>query len=118
MRTENRHFAGDASLTARDQYVREVRWMERLTREEEECWVQRLVRARAERDKPHPNQWVLSLAYHARESLMECYQALVLSIARRYVARCRSLDLLDLVQEANIGLLRLLDEGEFHCGKQ
>ncbi|HZO75305.1 MAG TPA: sigma factor-like helix-turn-helix DNA-binding protein [Ktedonobacteraceae bacterium] len=107
-----------ASLMAQDQYLREVRWFEKLTRQEEEVLVQRIVRAKAERKKEKPDQWVLSLAKHARSELVENYQGLVSSLARRYVRWCQSMDFLDLVQEGNVALVRAIDEAEFTTGKQ
>jgi len=45
----------------------------------------------------------------ARERLVEAYQPFVLSIAKRYVRSGTSVDLLDLVQEGNLGLLQAVE---------
>lgn len=45
-----------------------------------------------------------------RERLVTLYQPMVLGLAKRYQARCTSLDLLDLVQEGNLGLVLALNK--------
>jgi RNA polymerase primary sigma factor len=82
----------DVPLGAFEQYRREIKWIAPLSEEEE----QQLL-------------WQVQCndqAQQARERLVEGYQSLVLDIARRYERYCRELDLLDLVQEGNIGLLQ------------
>lgn len=46
----------------------------------------------------------------ARTSLMTAYQPMILSLAQKYAGRCEALELLDLVQEGNIGLLIALNK--------
>ncbi len=99
----------DVSLSARDQYFRALDWREVLSNEEREKLLQRLVRGNVERRQPCPNQWLLSLARHARERLVEAYQPLVVGLARRRVFLFKSLELLDVIQEGNIGLLHAFD---------
>jgi len=99
----------DVSLLAKDQYFRELSWSESMSREEEDKLLRRVLRGNAERLHPCPNQWVLSLAKHARECLVEVYQPLVVSLARRYRFQIQSMELLDVIQEGNIGLLVALD---------
>src|SRR6266516_5142017 len=99
------------SLLAHDQYVRELAWMEELTEEEELQCLQRVRRGRLERGQPVPNQWVLSLAKHARDRLIEGYQPMVFRLAQRVRRRLQSsIESLDLVNEGNICLMRVLDE--------
>ncbi len=93
------------SLLAEDQYKRELAWMEPLTDEEELKLLGRIARAKREPD----NAWLAQLAKHARDRLVEAYQPLVISLARRYAGRLHALEFLDLVQEGNIGLLRAID---------
>jgi len=100
----------DVSLLAKDQYFRELAWAESMSREEEDKLLRRVCRGNAERLQPCPNQWVLSLAKHARERLVEVYQPLVVWVARRYHFLFKSMELLDVVQEGNIGLLHAFDE--------
>ena len=56
------------------------------------------------------------MSEEARERLVECYQSLVIGVAKRYVKHCRDMDLMDLVQEGNIGLLQAIDkfDGDKH----
>ena len=98
------------SLLAKDQYFRQVYWTEKLVVGEEAMLLRRVERGRWEREHPCPNQWVLSLAKQARDRLVEGYQPLVIHIARRYQARCRSMELLDLIQEGNVGLLKAVEQ--------
>src|SRR5215472_7175053 len=98
----------DVSLMALDQYMRAVRWTEPLAEEEEATLLRRVERGKQERLAPCPNQWVLSLARHARDRLVEGYQPLVIAVAKRCLWRFESMELLDLVQEGNIGLLRAI----------
>jgi RNA polymerase sigma factor (sigma-70 family) len=99
----------DVSLMAFDQYMRQVRRTEPLTEEEEALMVQRVEWGKQERSQPCPNQWVLNLARHARDRLVEVYQPLVIAIAKKYVWAFESMTLLDLVQEGNIGLMRAIE---------
>jgi RNA polymerase sigma factor (sigma-70 family) len=102
------------STLAIDQYRREVAWIETepLTVEEETRLLQRVQRGKVERSKPCPNPWVLSEAKHARDRLIEVYQPVVIKAAQRYARRAKSHELLDLVQEGNLGLMRALDRDD------
>src|SRR6266702_5238597 len=80
-----------ASLSALDQYTREVKWISPLT-DEEEAWLLQQIGC----DQAHVR-------------LIEGYQGLVLKLAKRYRQHCHELELLDLVQEGNLGLLRALE---------
>ncbi len=101
----------NASLMAEDMYRREVRQMGWLTDEDEAKWIVRLERGKLEQRKANPNQWYVSLARDARERLVERYQPMVMSFARRFAARSR-VEYLDLVQEANLGVLHAIDAHE------
>jgi RNA polymerase sigma factor (sigma-70 family) len=104
------------SLLARDQYEREVRYLrqEKDATSDEEMLklLRRVVRGNVERLRECPNQWVLSLAKHARDELVTLCQPMILGIAYKVARRVpgASLEVLDLVSEGNLGLLRLLDE--------
>ncbi len=100
----------DVSLLAQDQYFREIAWLQPLSYEEQDVLLRRVRRGNAERLQLCPNQWVLSLAKHARERLVEAYQPLVVSIARRRHFLLRTMELLDVIQEGNLGLLAALDD--------
>jgi len=100
----------NVSLLAKDQYFRELAWMEPLADEERNKLLQRVIRGNTERTQSCPNQCVLSLAHHARERLVEAYQPYIVGMARRRVSMFKSMELLDVVQEGNIGLLEALNE--------
>jgi len=88
-----------APLFAQDQYLSEVRHTTPLPADTETAF--------------------LSVCRHddaARERLVGAYQPLVLNVARRYLRRDGALDLMDLVQEGNIGLLNALDQYDSALG--
>ncbi len=101
----------DMSLSARDQYEREVSWIEAesLSPEEEKKYFDRLLHAR----RDPSNCWLQSLAKDARERLTEHYQPLIRRMVFRYDCSLRGVDFLDLVQEANIALLRAFETYDF-----
>ena len=90
----------DGSLFALDQYMREVMSTPPLTDEEEAELLRRI-------DLDKLGSSPCSSAARAR--LTQGYQPLVLHMARRYKRSRRELDVLDLVQEGNLGLLQALD---------
>ena len=104
----------DLSMLAHDQYFRYMRRIMRLSREDEQQYLARLARGKAEERQAHPNQWRLMLARHARESLVEGYQPMIVHHARTYHRFCRHLELLDLIQEGNAALLHALDHKDYH----
>src|SRR5205814_1335523 len=67
------HDDQDVSLMALDQYIRQVRWLEPLTQEEEAQLLARIERGKHEKRQAQPNAWRLSLAHAARERLVEGY---------------------------------------------
>src|SRR5579875_1618001 len=82
------------SLTAHDLYLREVRWIPQLTDEEEAGLLECLAGG--------------GDTQQASERLTEGYQPLVLALAKRLVRHCQQMELLDLVQEGNMGLLHAI----------
>jgi len=46
----------------------------------------------------------------AREKFIKCNLRLVVNVARKYAPRCSTLDLMDLVQEGNVGLARAVEK--------
>ncbi len=110
----------DVSLMAIDQYMRWVKHIPNLTDEEEAWLVGRVEQGKQERDKPFPDGAVLQAARDACNRLFEGFQRLVVYLANRVKARCRSLELLDLVQEGNLALLAVLEDmqtGKVRCGR-
>ena len=97
------------SLMAYDQYSRWVRWTPFVPKEEIASLVQGVLRGREEHSKWCPNQQVLTEAKQAREQIVIALQLLVIHLARRFASRFQSLELLDLIQEGNLGLLYAID---------
>ncbi len=81
-------------------YLREIGKIPLLTPEEERELAKRV----AEGDE------------QARQKMIEANLRLVVSIAKRYVNRSSNLNLLDLIQEGNIGLSRAVDKFNFKKG--
>ncbi len=106
----------DVSLMALDQYIRQVRWLEPLTQEEEAQLLARIERGKYERRQLQPNAWRLSLAQAARERLVEGYLPWVIHLAKGFVSRARSMQLLDLIQEGNVGLLHAIEHNDVSKG--
>ncbi len=106
----------DVSLMALDQYIREVRWLEPLTAEEEAQLMARIERGKQERRQPQPNAWRLSLAQAARERLVEGYLPWVIHLAKGFVSRAKGMQLLDLVQEGNLGLMQAIEHNDVSKG--
>jgi RNA polymerase sigma factor (sigma-70 family) len=107
-----RHEDSHVSLMALDQYMRQLRGICPLTDEEEKRLVLCVERGRAEASQVWPDKRVLEEAKQARDRLIEGFLRLVVCIARRYVGVCRGMDLLDVVQEGNEGLLKAIDRHE------
>lgn len=101
----------DMSLSARDQYEREVSWLatKQLSPEEEKKYLDRIRRFRLDPS----NKWLQSLAKDARERLAEHYQPLIRRVVASYARSFPCMDFLDLVQEANLALLRAIETYDF-----
>ena len=99
----------DMSLMAYDQYSRWVRWTPFVPKEVIASLVQIVLRGREEHSKGGADQQVLSEAKEAREQIVIALQLLVIHLARRFTSRFQSLELLDLIQEGNLGLLYAID---------
>jgi RNA polymerase primary sigma factor len=65
------------------------------------------------RDKPDPTpaeQRLIKAGLKARATMVNCNLRLVVHIAKRYAGRIKSMDMLDLCQEGNIGLQRAAEK--------
>ena len=100
----------DVSLSALDQYVRSVKWSVPMTHEEEAQLVERVERGKVEQLNAFPDRRVLEDARQARERLVEGFQPIVLHIARKLVHRFKGMELLDVVQEGNLGVLYAIEK--------
>jgi RNA polymerase primary sigma factor len=107
-----RHEDSDVSLMALDQYMRQLKGICPLTDEEEKRLVLCVERGRVEASQVWSDKQVLEEAKQARDRLIEGFLRLVVCIARQYVGVCRGMDLLDVVQEGNEGLLKAIDRHE------
>ena len=111
----------DVSLMALDQYIRQVRWLEPLTQEEEAQLLARIERGKYERRQPQPNAWRLSLAQAAQERLVEGYLPWVIHLAKGFVSRARSMELLDLIRRATWGYCKplntMMSPKAIRCGR-
>ena len=110
------HDDQDLSLMALDQYIREVRWLEPLTAEEEAQLLARIERGKQERRQPQSNAWRLSIAQAARERLVKGYLPWVIHLAKEFVSRAKGMQLLDLIQEGNLGLLAAIEHNDVSKG--
>ena len=99
----------DVSLLALDQYMRLVKWTPELTLEEEGQLLERVGRGKQEQLKPYPDRLVLEEAKQAYDRLVAGFQPLIIHIASTYRYRVRSMDVMDLIQEGNLGLLQAID---------
>lgn len=106
----------DISLMAFDQYMRFVRWTPEATDEEVLQLLERVERGRFEQVKPHPDGQVVAEAIQARDRLVAAFQPLVIYIAKKYKKWSRSMELLDLIQEGNIGLFQAIGRHGVHSG--
>jgi len=100
-------------------YLREIGRVPLLKAEEEVQLAQimergRQERQRAERLKVIPNRKYLDAADEAQRRLTEANLRLVVSVAKKY--RDRGVNLLDLIQEGNIGLLRAVEKFDYTKG--
>jgi RNA polymerase primary sigma factor len=100
----------NVSLMAYDQYMRLVNWTPRLSDEEILQLLQRIALGKAEQTKACPDGRVLAQAKEARDHLVVGLQRLVMWNAQRCHRRYQKMELLDLIQEGNIGLLKAIEK--------
>jgi RNA polymerase primary sigma factor len=87
-------------------YLQEIRRFPLLTGEQEQKLALRIQHGLVELKHGQPDPQVVEDGKLAQCQLVEANYRLVVSIARRYLSSSRTLTLLDLIQEGNIGLIR------------
>lgn len=106
----------DVPLSAFEQYLRGVKVAAPLLDQEEAQLLRCIERGKVEQAKRCPDASVLQAAEQARARLVEGYQPLLIGLARRYARHCREMELLDLVQEGNVGLLQAVEKFDGRAG--
>src|SRR2546430_3315694 len=106
----------DVSLMAIDQYMHMVRWTPPLPAEEEVLLFQQIERGKAEYVQFSPDQQIVQEAQQARDRLVAGFQGFVIHIAKQYGRYARGLELLDLIQEGNLGLLEAIERFDARRG--
>jgi RNA polymerase primary sigma factor len=97
-------------------YLREIGRVPLLSAEQEVALAIRMERGKEERRKPRSQQ-SLRILYDAEEAqrkLTEANLRLVVSVAKKYIGR--GMNLLDLIQEGNIGLIRAVEKFDYTKG--
>ena len=95
-------------------YLREIGRVPLLTAEEEVRLAQIMERGKAERLKPVPVRRSILEGEEAQRRLTEANLRLVVSVAKKYIGR--GMNLLDLIQEGNIGLIRAVEKFDYTKG--
>jgi len=100
-------------------YLREIGRVPLLNAEEEVRLAQLMERGkqeriRAERLKVKPNRKYIEDGEEAQRRLTEANLRLVVSVAKKYIGR--GMNLLDLIQEGNIGLIRAVEKFDYTKG--
>jgi RNA polymerase primary sigma factor len=100
-------------------YLREIGRVPLLNAEEEVRLAQLMERGkqerlRAERLKVIPNRRLIEDGEEAQRRLTEANLRLVVSVAKKYIGR--GMNLLDLIQEGNIGLIRAVEKFDYTKG--
>ncbi len=95
-------------------YKQEIGRVRQLTAEEVVHLARRIERGQEERGKPKANQALIDDGEEAKRQMIEANLRLVVSIAKKYVGL--GMDLMDLVQEGNIGLIHAVEKFDYHKG--
>jgi len=95
-------------------YKHEIGQVQQLTAEEVVSLARRIERGLAEEQQPRPDQRLVESGKEAKCMLIEANLRLVVSIARKYVGL--GMDLMDLVQEGNIGLIHAVEKFDYRKG--
>ncbi|HYT28443.1 MAG TPA: sigma-70 family RNA polymerase sigma factor [Ktedonobacteraceae bacterium] len=97
-------------------YRDEIGRVDLLSNEEVICLAQRIVRGRAaaERPKQPGHQKLIEEGEQAKRKLIEANLRLVIHVARKY--KGLDLDIMDLIQEGNLGLIHAVDKFDYTKG--
>jgi RNA polymerase primary sigma factor len=95
-------------------YKHEIGQVQQLSVEEVARLSQRVERGLVEEQRPRPDRRVVEDGKEAKRMLIEANLRLVVSIARKYVGL--GMDLMDLVQEGNIGLIHAVEKFDYRKG--
>lgn len=97
-------------------YRDEIGQVDLLSNEEVICLAQRIERGRAAAQAPRQpgNAKVIEEGEQARRKLVEANLRLVISVARKY--RGLDLDMMDLIQEGNLGLMHAVEKFDYRKG--
>jgi RNA polymerase primary sigma factor len=95
-------------------YKHEIGRVQQLSSEEVVSLAQRMECGRLEQRKQKPNTCIVADGEEAKCQLIEANLRLVVSIAKKYIGL--GMDLMDLVQEGNIGLIHAVDKFDYHMG--
>jgi len=97
------------SMMAEAQFKRDVAWIEAEVIFDDDI-ERRLIGKMLSAKNDPSNQWRAQIALQARDNLVEAYQPIVLSLAQKSCRHIPGLELMDVVSEANIGLLTIIEE--------
>ena len=95
-------------------YLKEIGRVPLLTWDQEIELTERIIARRLELQKQKPNYHIIQGGEEAHRNLIEANLRLVFFIAKKYINR--GLNLSDLIQEGNIGLIRAVDKFDHRKG--
>jgi RNA polymerase primary sigma factor len=96
-------------------YLNEIGRYPLLTKSQEvilgtqvQAWME--IKDKNETEYTEEERRIVRIGRRAKEKFIKCNLRLVVNIARKYVSRCNNLELMDLVQEGNFGLVRAVEK--------